>query len=157
MNSNDSKLAELFEATPASVIEWNGLQVYVMFEIGPIDPGTVIRVEFLRHSTRHPQAMVVKTIGAQLQLGDRRSQTWRLWPEEPPRRRELTLVPDGGGPISLRFWNGYEDSHGTFRAWVGNAGMLVTEIDDNVFRADCSDGFDEAVFEDLVAQFDLKR
>jgi hypothetical protein len=155
MTSAGTKLQDLFQAARGRSIEWNGHTVHGMFEIAPIDPRTVITVDFLRHSAERPQVMVVKTYGARLKLGGRLAQTWNLWADGAPRRRELSVVPDGAGAVSLQFWNGFEDRHATMHAWTGNSGMLVTEVAENVFRADCSDGWGDVVFEDLVVQFGL--
>jgi hypothetical protein len=156
MTSAGTKLQDLFQAARARSIEWNGRTVCTMFEIAPIDPRAVITVDFLRHSAERPQVMVVNTRGARLKLGDRLSQTWNLWADGAPRRRELSVVPDGAGAVSLRFWNGFEDRHGTMHAWTGNSGMLVTEVAENVFRADCSDGWGDVAFDDHVVQFTLQ-
>lgn len=73
-----------------------------------------------------------------------------LWRDTAPD--EAVFVCHSRKVAELRVWNCWRDDRGVMQAWIGNAGMRVSELDTNAVRVECNSR-SEVTFSDLV--FDL--
>jgi hypothetical protein len=150
-----SKLAELFQASNGAPIEWQGKTVRMMYEVLGLHAGQVIQITFEKVSSARPQAVRLKARGGRLEVNGQVLDDIAIWSDSATNPVRLVVRPaTDSNPISVRVWNAWRDSAGTMQAWIGNSGIVVEEGGKAVVLH-CSDGFDEPVFDDLVAQFEI--
>jgi hypothetical protein len=73
-----------------------------------------------------------------------------LWTDTAPKTVEVDVSPTSKGCM-VKLWNAWADSAGTMQAWIGNAGMLIEQVDAGL-RVRCSDGIGEPSFSDLILE-----
>jgi hypothetical protein len=145
------KLSDLFERARSPSVTWNGQVVHSMYEM-PADEGTVLRIEFADPNPARPQGLRLKVRGGSLRFEDRELDDVVLWSDSAPRVVTAGVRPNRGNAV-VRVWNCWRDPADTVQAWIGNAGMLVEETANGVVLR-CSDGYDDATFDDLVVVID---
>jgi len=92
----------------------------------------------------------MKVKGGSLSLGDVDLNDFVLWRDTAPN--ESVFDCRSKKSVELRIWNCWRDDRGVMQAWVGNAGMRVSESSSNVMTVECNSR-PEVTFQDLV--FDL--
>ena len=142
------KLSDLFERAQSAIVTWRGQVVHSMFELPAVPSGTRLRITFDVLNPARPEGLRLKVRGGTLRIADQDLVDVVLWSDSAPRVVEALLQAKRSS-ANLRFWNCWRDPADTVQAWIGNAGMIVDEIDGG-FRLRCSDGFDGATFTDLV-------
>ena len=87
----------------------------------------------------------------EIEVNGRRSSHIVLWADTSPQRVDLAVLSGSG--CTLNVWNVWRNGD-SMDAWLGNAGMVVTQ-GDGVTTLECSSGPGDVDFSDLVV--DIER
>lgn len=151
-----ARLAERLAAAEGAPIDVDGALVRMMFEFPPLVDEAELRVE-LQSLSQRAQGLRLKARSGCLVINGQALEDVVIWSETAPPLAVIALRPESRRkPLNLRVWNVWRDGAGTMQAWIGDAGLVVEEKDDSVLLR-CSDGFDEACFDDLLATLTLVR
>ena len=151
--SGSAKLSDWFENARAASVMWRGLLVHSMYELPAVTAGTMFRITFDDQNPARPEGLRVKVRGGTIRIAGQDLDDAVLWSDSAPRLVEAH-VQSNSDSVNVRFWNCWRDTADTVHAWIGNAGMIVDEMESG-FRLRCSDGLGEATFDDLVALVEL--
>ena len=146
------KLADVFQQAQAPSITWEGRVVHSMFELPPARHDATLRVTFESTTKDRPEGLRLKVRGGAAQIDGQDLDDVVLWSDSAPPVVDVPIRADERGAV-LRVWNCWHDPAGAMQAWIGNAGMLVNQTSSG-YRLECSDGFGEAEFGDLVISVD---
>jgi hypothetical protein len=149
------RLAEELAAAQGGPIERDGQLVRMLYELPPVTAATTLRIT-LKAGAARPQALRLKARGGSVRVNDQLLDDVVLWTETAPSELVLELVPKSAKkPLILRAWNAWRDPAGTTQAWIGDAGLVVSDQGAGTVTLACSDGFDAVDFTDLVATLTL--
>jgi len=120
-----------------------------MYELPAIGDGTSLRIDFEDPNPARPQGLRLEVRGGTLEIAGNDLTDVVLWSDSAPKSVRATVKATRGS-VNLRLWNCWRDPAGSVQAWIGNAGILVSETTTGIVLR-CSDGFDDVTFGDLVA------
>lgn len=78
-----------------------------------------------------------------------------FWTDTAPSQFTVSFVPSRETAV-LKLWNEWRDSNGVQHAWIGNAGIIIHQLDDAVLL-NCSNGMGNANFDDFVVRIRVER
>jgi hypothetical protein len=147
-------LSELFEEARSSVVTWQGMTVYSMYELPGLTDRSTVTVRRDTVKPGWPHGLHLKAKDAELVVNGQSLAEILLWSDTAPSEVVLEVAPKDRKPVTLRVWNVWRDDHGTTQAWIGNAGMLAETTGSGVILR-CSDGSGEPTFDDFVATIEV--
>lgn len=136
-------------------IEYDGEIVYAVYRRvcnGPVE----LRVRRLVAANGSAdgvttQGVNIETRGARLSAAGSSGQGIVMWSDTAP---DLVTLVSEGHVNELKIWNSYRTEAGTVEAWIGNAGMLITERGRNILRFACNSR-PKITFEDLIFEIEF--
>ncbi len=151
------KLAERLQAARGKPVEWDGRLVHMFHDV-TLQDGDTLRVELQRVTPARPQALRLKSSQGSVEVSGQVYSDLVLWSDTAPTVIVATARAAGSGAsMQLRMWNAWRDPAGTMQAWIGNSGLLVEGEIGEGLNLNCSDGFDEPDFDDLVVTVRVTR
>lgn len=90
----------------------------------------------------------IKAANGEIEVNGQRHSEIILWADTSPELVEIAVLSKSG--CELKIWNVWR-SNDVANAWVGNAGLLISNKD-GVTTLECSDGVGDVDFSSLVAQ-----
>jgi hypothetical protein len=111
-----------------------------------INPGTRIRIVWRRAIETPVQGIRIKVRKGKLLLGDQELEEFVLWRDTAPV--EVVFTYRSKKPGEVLIWNCWRDDLGVMQAWIGNAGMRVSEATSDHLIVDCNSR-SEITFADL--------
>jgi hypothetical protein len=145
-------LGEQFADSRGGPISFRGLTVHSIHEIA-IARRATLAVRFV-DSTKHVvQGLRLAVDGGTLLVNDQTLLEIVLWEDTAPRRVRIQVTPTPPRCV-VKMWKVWRDETGAMQAWIGDCGMVVEPTSSGV-RLKCSDGADEAAFDDLVVRVDV--
>ncbi len=97
------------------------------------------------------QGLRLKIGGGELLVNGKILSDIVLWADNSPKEVAVSISATKG--TVLKIWNVWSIG-GAINAWIGNAGMVVAETDDNIWLR-CSDGIGDVDFSDFVVSVAL--
>lgn len=160
------RFEERWLETLAETFEFEGQLVHQLYR-RPIEPGTLIDVEFLGARAKPVQGLQIKTKGARLAWDEHglEGQSVRLWADKQDRATIRYVNPRKTADVAI--WNIWLDKHRgshsyepdhyeTVQAWWAWSGMLIEETA-NAVMLRCSGSYDGPDFTDLSARITFRR
>lgn len=147
----NADLSTLFAEQQTNQIDWDG-PLYSLYEL-PSDASEVT-IRFLSATSQPPQGFRLKARGGSFDVDSTAAPATDdlvLWQDTAPDEVRIRITWKPKGARSLRIWNAWRVNDVT-QAWLGNAGMRVSEEEGGVFEFRCSDGEGDPDFDDLVAE-----
>jgi len=153
INDKSTTLATRFRASKGQPVKYENKLVHAMYTRNCILTGA-IRIRFKSATKAAPQALCVKARKGALEINKIATRDIAvLWTDTAPNVVDVIYRFKGKGEI--RFWNAWKDSDGVQHAWIGNAGMLVSEQPGHTTLS-CSDGIGDPEFRDLIVEISDK-
>ena len=149
-------LAGAFRSGSGRQTQWRGQTVHSVLSI-PVVEGDTIEVQRIGSSQVRAQALKLGLDRGDLRANGLLVPTVAIWSHTAPEIVTLQVV--GRRARSVDIWNAWS-SGGVDSSWLGNAAMTVdhdgAKVPDRwVIR--CSDGLDEASFDDLIVELRVIR
>ncbi len=138
-------VAELFEESSSDTISHRGKIVRSIVRI-PVSDNALVTVERLSVASPRLQAVKFGLNSGVMDVNGYRGPEIALWSHTSPETVELRVR--GSNATVLEVWNAWSMG-GVDTSWIGNAG-IVTKASAEGEILQCSDGFDQATFSDLV-------
>src|SRR5262245_43870834 len=141
-------LSELFDASEARHIHWNGYELArdLVVKVGK---GDEVHIRFLRSCDVPVQGIGITGKSCQLEISGTRSAHIGLWRDTAPAEVILRVATARSG-ATITFFNQWRDEkHGTTMYHVNNAAMQIEQESPNVFLVRCSDGWGPVDLSDL--------
>ncbi|MCG1021456.1 hypothetical protein [Sutcliffiella horikoshii] len=142
-------LGEMFIKNKGEALNINGSQV-VMSKRFEVKLGQDIKIEFIscRNEYRQGIELSLDKRKGYIEINSQRIKSPVFWQDSAPSSFIIKCFPHNQvGQLNL--WNIW-DFDGGVEAWVGNAGIIVEQEDDNNFLFRCSNGIGDIDFNDLV-------
>ncbi|MDE0547412.1 hypothetical protein [Microbacterium sp. C7(2022)] len=140
-------LSTLFAEQQTNVIDWHG-PLYSLYDLPATAAG--VHIQFVAAASGRPQGLRLRVRGGAFQFGDVTHTDLSLWCDTAPDRFTIPIRWRARGARSLRIWNAWRVGEVT-QAWIGNAGMRVSEDEPGRLTLRCSDGEGPPDFDDLIA------
>lgn len=131
-------------------IDWGG-SLYSLYDLPTDLEQFTVRINSA--GRRSVQGLHLRIKGGELQVGGRTSTDILLWADTAPSQVAVLVKWSASKRRSLRVWNTWR-VNGVAQAWLGNAGMRVTQGSDGVISLMCSDGEGDPDFTNLVVTID---
>lgn len=148
-------LSELFAEQQTNVIDWDGTEIYGLFEFAEI-PSSV-RLTFASAADTPVQGVHMRMRGGILEANGREGEDIVLWRDTAPASVSVKVRHGGRGKASLKLWNVWRGGRDVTQAWLGNAALQVEgDPAGNSFRLRCSDGQGEPNFDDLIVDVEIE-
>lgn len=142
-------LAELFQKAKNSTIELDNQLIYAILKIKIDSPKNFI-IYRLNASSPPLQGLRLKADKGSIQVNGQTHPEIILWADTSPDVVSISVIPKR--ECELKIWNVWKSGAST-EAWVGNAGFLVSKID-NVISLECSHGLGDINFSNLVIKLE---
>ncbi len=128
-------LSEQFQFSMGSPIEVNGRKIHSIYTLD-IAKGVLLNFKWLGTNSDFRQGIKIKIDKGVIDINGTKSAEIILWEDTSPLEFQLFCIPRK--LAKLKLWNVWEVDSIT-QAWVGNAGIDITERKDKVILK-CSDG-----------------
>lgn len=140
----------MFEEKRSSIMGWNGITIYGLFEFKVIPERFELR--FLSAKEFPVQGIHLRVKGGTLAVNDCESSNIVVWQDTAPQRVDVQVRALRKG-ARLMLWNIWKESAGVTQAWLGNSALQV-DVDSSrgFLKLRCSDGVGEPDFEDLIVE-----
>ncbi|MCW4627810.1 MULTISPECIES: hypothetical protein [Marinomonas] len=140
-------LSEKFQSTMGQPVEIEGRNVYPIY-ILELEKEKQITVKWVSTQSRLKQGIQIKIDKGVIEVNGEKLSNIVLWEDTSPDVVQLRCIPKKN--TKLKVWNVWE-VNGVTQAWVGNAGMDISESDHQI-RLRCSDGSDDVNFQNVVVE-----
>lgn len=145
--------SEEFEASRGAPIDVDGRRVHAVYR-RPVKDGNRFVLRWVRAAPSPVQGVSLSAKGGRLRVNTASARDIVVWKDNTPD--EIAFVCEGHGIKELEVWNCWKDERGTTHAWLGNAGMLIEEVEPGVLRLRCNSRSD-ITFDDLVFELQSDR
>ena len=142
--------AELFEESNSDTLSYRGKIVRSIVRI-PVADNSLVIVERISVASPRPQAIKLGLSNGGIDVNGYRGPEIALWSHNSPQVVEMKVRGDDA--TVLEIWNAWSMG-GVDTSWIGNAG-IVTKSSAEGEILQCSDGFDQATFSDLVVRISI--
>lgn len=143
-------LSSVFQRTRGAPVEVAGRLVYPIF-LKKVKAGrSNFLAKRLKSSTQPISGLRLKVVTGELVVNDQRCSEIILWTDTSPERVFFSVICKTA--CILKIWNVWR-AHDIVQAWVGNAGMVVSE-DERTINLECSGGTEIIDFSSLVFQIE---
>lgn len=144
-------LADRFRKSKGQPIQLGSDTVCAMYQMPISAGGHVLRILRASAKANPVQGLRLKIGGGELLINGQILSDIVLWADNSPK--EVAASISATKDTVLKIWNVWSIG-GAMNAWIGNAGMLVAETDDNIWLR-CSDGIGDVDFSDFVVSVAL--
>lgn len=148
-------LADRFRSQRTDRIRVDHLEVLSLVEV-ILRPTSALEIVVESQRSDIAQSLTVRSRSQQLRVitDDAPSNEAELVELRASSARRIEIVGSDHTDTVLQIWNGWL-VHGAQHAWVGNAGIVVEDLEpptgaNTRFRLWCSDGLGDPTFDDLV-------
>lgn len=143
-------ISQLFQTSKEPSINFQGNIVSQIFE-RKLCRKTRIKIHRIKYNHSYIQGLRIKSEGAPIEINGGKFQEIILWANTSPE--EVDIFIDAKSDTFLKMWNVW-DIDGITQAWIGNAGMLITEQDEKILLS-CSNGIGDPDFSALVIEIEF--
>lgn len=147
-------LSQAFATGSGRKVKWHGQTAYSFHQLS-VKPGSVIEITRISESATRAQALKLALDRGDLRANGIVAPTLAIWTHNSPIDVSIEVV--GKKARSLDIWNSWSFD-GVDSSWLGNAGILIEDDDEgdgHILR--CSDGLDDATFNDLVVHVRIRK
>lgn len=147
-------LSERFLVAGGHPLFVEGREVRLSLEI-PVEEKLLTGVlRFVSRRSSPRQGVMLDVKGGRLEVAGQSARRMILWADTSPVSVDLTLVRTARKqPAILRLWNSWRyGDDGDPQSWLDNAGLRYEERSPRTFLVECSDGWGEVDFRDLVVE-----
>ena len=149
----EKPLSKLFEEARSTCVEWQGQQIWGLYEISA---PSELSVEIFRSKPSPVQGLCLKAYGGVLSINDIEAQSMLIWTDTAPESVTVRFKSDESRDARLKIWNVWRGKVGgvdVTQAWLGNAGMIVeAPANGKELLLRCSDGEGSVEFSDMNAR-----
>ena len=142
--------AEVFEESNSDTLSYRGKIVRSIVRI-PVADNSLVMEERISVASPRPQAIKHGFSKGVIDVNGYRGPEIALWSHNSPQVVEMKVRGDDA--TVLEIWNAWSMG-GVDTSWIGNAG-IVTKSSAEGEILQCSDGFDQATFSDLVVRISI--
>lgn len=147
----EATLSARFQRSKGMPIEFADREVRPIFRVAVGPQLRCISLLSLKAQGAFKSGIHIKIRGGEIGIGEKRHTEIVLWADTCPENVDLLVTSADGCELSM--WNVWQI--GTLvQAWVGNAGMIVTNKGNSVLL-ECSNGPGEVDFSDLVVHLEF--
>lgn len=146
-------LSAIFQRTGGAAIEINERRILPIFQMKLPSGRYSLLVRRLQHTSVSEAGLRIKILKGEVELNGQNHSEIILWAGSSPELVELCVRSKTG--CTMKIWNVWR-SDNLVQAWVGDAGMIVSEIGNSI-KLECSGGDVGINFLGLVVQIDLKH
>lgn len=147
----EMNLSERFAAAHGKAVEVRGRMAVQMARI-PCRNGDAFRIRLSNPLGRLGQGVSLSLREGHMTVNDRDSRDVVLWTQTAPESVDVVVNSLTNGTDELLVWNCWRGPQDQTMAWLGNAGMVVTDQNDKRWVLECSDGSGEPNFDDLIVE-----
>ncbi len=140
-------LSEKFQRTMGKPVEIEGRNAYPIYVL-ELEKEKQVIVKWVSTNSKLKQGIQIKIDKGILEVNDDKLSNIILWEDSSPDVVQLRCIPKKNS--KLKVWNVWEVD-GVTQAWVGNAGMDISESG-HLVRLGCSDGAGNVNFQNAVIE-----
>lgn len=143
----NTTLSEKFQNTMGKPVEIEGRNTYPIYVL-ELEKEKQVTVKWVSTHSKLKQGMQIKIDKGILEVNGEELSNIILWEDTSPDVVQIRCIPNKNA--KLKVWNVWEVD-GVTQAWVGNAGMVISDSDHQV-RLNCSDGSGDVNFQNVVVE-----
>ncbi|WP_062645627.1 hypothetical protein [Streptomyces maremycinicus] len=147
-------LQNAFEESRGRPTEVGTKTAHLAYDVPVEWPSTRAVLSFTSFTDRPVQGVCLAMSEGELEINGLRTSTACMWTDATPVKVDIRFLRFPNSSASLKVWNCWRGRTGTTDAWTENAGLVVQDAGDGVYRFACSAGVGPAAFTDLT--FDLE-
>ncbi len=150
-------LADMFIKNNGETININGSPV-VMSQRVEVKIGQNVKIEFISsiNDFRQGIELSLDKRNGYIEVNKQKLNSPVFWKDTAPSTFIFKCFPKKEmGKINL--WNIWQYTDNRFDAWIGNAGIIVEQEEEDIFLFRCSNGIGDINFDDLVFRLILFR
>lgn len=111
-----------------------------------------VTLKWIGTQSKLKQGIQIKLDKGVIEVHGEKSSNVILWEDSSEAEVMLRCIPKKNG--NLKLWNVWEVD-GVTQAWVGNAGMIISESN-NITNLSCSDGSGDINFKNVIVELNWK-
>lgn len=140
-------LSEKFQSSMGKPVEIEGKNAYPIYVV-ELEKEKQVIVKWVSTHSKLKQGIQIKIDKGILEVNGEKLSNIILWEDTSPNVVQLRCIPKKNS--KLKVWNVWE-VEGATQAWVGNAGMDISESG-HLVRLRCSDGSGDVNFQNLIVE-----
>jgi hypothetical protein len=149
-------LAELFIQKKGQPLDINGKKIVMSHEI-EVSKGEVLTIEFINSETNYRQGIEISVDNrkGQVDINGEQLTAPVLWVDSAPKTVAIKCLPKKAtGQINI--WNVWNyTGQDRIDAWIGNAGMYVEQVNEQICILHCSNGIGDFNLNDMSVKVSL--
>lgn len=143
----NTTLSEKFQNSMGMPVEIEGRNAYPIYVL-ELEKEKQVTVKWVSTHSKLKQGMQIKIDKGILEVNGTKLSNIILWEDTSPDLVQIRCIPKKNA--KLKIWNVWEVD-GVIQAWVGNAGMVISDSYHQV-RLSCSDGSGDVNFHNVVVE-----
>ena len=146
-------LNELFRRSGGAALSVGGRSVHLALDIPVVNRSARGILRFVRAAGLPVQGVSLSVKNGRIEVAGQVAQRMVLWVDTAPSEVSFAITRNSKNPCVLRVWNCWRGgASGEPQEWLDNAGLRFEERTPGQYIIECSDGWDEPDFDDLVVE-----